>query len=52
MQGGDPGRIASVASFFVSRIDVAVDGLIEERLGETRPGIARWWCGKHCEQNQ
>jgi transaldolase/glucose-6-phosphate isomerase len=34
-QGGDPGRIASVASFFVSRIDVGVDGLIEERLGET-----------------
>ena len=31
-QGGDPGRIASVASFFVSRIDVAVDKLIEERL--------------------
>jgi transaldolase/glucose-6-phosphate isomerase len=34
-QGGDPGRIASVASFFVSRIDVAVDGLIEERIRET-----------------
>ena len=31
-RGGDPGRIASVASFFVSRIDVAVDGLIDERL--------------------
>jgi transaldolase/glucose-6-phosphate isomerase len=31
-QGGDPGKVASVASFFVSRIDVAVDGLIEERL--------------------
>jgi len=30
-QGGDPGRISSVASFFVSRIDVAVDKLIEER---------------------
>jgi transaldolase / glucose-6-phosphate isomerase len=30
--GGDPARIASVASFFVSRIDVAVDHLIEERL--------------------
>jgi transaldolase / glucose-6-phosphate isomerase len=34
-QGSDPGRIASVASFFVSRIDVGVDGLIEERLRET-----------------
>jgi transaldolase/glucose-6-phosphate isomerase len=29
-QGGDPGKIASVASFFVSRIDVAVDKLIDE----------------------
>jgi transaldolase / glucose-6-phosphate isomerase len=34
-QGGDPGKVASVASFFVSRIDVAVDGPIEERLGRT-----------------
>jgi transaldolase/glucose-6-phosphate isomerase len=32
-QGGDASRIASVASFFVSRIDVAVDKLIDERLG-------------------
>jgi transaldolase/glucose-6-phosphate isomerase len=31
-KGGDASRIASVASFFVSRIDVAVDGLLEERL--------------------
>jgi transaldolase/glucose-6-phosphate isomerase len=30
--GGDPSRIASVASFFVSRIDAAVDALIAERL--------------------
>jgi transaldolase/glucose-6-phosphate isomerase len=34
-QGGDPGKISSVASFFVSRIDVAVDKLIEERLRQT-----------------
>jgi transaldolase/glucose-6-phosphate isomerase len=34
-QGGDPGRIASVASFFVSRIDVAVDKLIEEGIRQT-----------------
>src|SRR5262249_52743376 len=33
-QGGDPGRVASVASFFVSRIDVAVDKIIEDRLGQ------------------
>jgi len=31
-QGGDPGKIASVASFFVSRIDVAIDKLIDQRL--------------------
>jgi len=34
-QGGDPGKIASVASFFVSRIDVALDKLIEERTHQT-----------------
>jgi transaldolase / glucose-6-phosphate isomerase len=37
-QGGDPARVASVASFFVSRIDVAVDALIEERTRQ--PGHA------------
>ena len=31
-QGGDPGGIASVASFFVSRIDTAVDTQLEARL--------------------
>lgn len=31
-KGGDISRVASVASFFVSRIDSAVDALIEERL--------------------
>jgi transaldolase/glucose-6-phosphate isomerase len=30
--GGDPGRVASVASFFVSRIDTIVDKRIEDRL--------------------
>ena len=30
--GGDASKVASVASFFVSRIDVAVDKLIDERL--------------------
>src|SRR5262245_46054110 len=34
-QGGDPRKVASVASFFVSRIDVAVDKLIDERLAQT-----------------
>ncbi|HMF25646.1 MAG TPA: bifunctional transaldolase/phosoglucose isomerase [Pseudolabrys sp.] len=31
-QGGDPSPVASVASFFVSRIDVAVDKIIEDQL--------------------
>jgi transaldolase/glucose-6-phosphate isomerase len=31
--GGDASRLASVASFFVSRIDVAIDAAIEKRLG-------------------
>ena len=34
-RGGNPASIASVASFFVSRIDSAVDKLLEARLGET-----------------
>jgi transaldolase/glucose-6-phosphate isomerase len=37
-RGGDPGKIASVASFFVSRIDVAVDKLIDERLRQGGAG--------------
>jgi transaldolase / glucose-6-phosphate isomerase len=34
-RGGDPRKVSSVASFFVSRIDVAVDKLIEERIRQT-----------------
>jgi transaldolase/glucose-6-phosphate isomerase len=40
-QGGDPGKLASVASFFVSRIDVAVDKLIDERLRQTNAADMR-----------
>jgi transaldolase/glucose-6-phosphate isomerase len=40
-RGGDPGKVASVASFFVSRIDTAVDKLIEARLCETADGAGR-----------
>ncbi len=36
--GGDVSRVASVASFFVSRIDTAVDAAISERLGEVPGG--------------
>ena len=31
-KGGDPARVCSVASFFVSRIDTMVDGILEARL--------------------
>jgi len=34
-RGGDLGKVASVASFFVSRIDSAVDKLIAERIDQT-----------------
>ncbi len=46
-RGGDVRRVASVASFFVSRIDVAVDRLLEQRrdgaalLGKTAIANAR-----------
>ena len=33
--GGDPSRAASVASFFVSRVDTAVDGALESAGGES-----------------
>ncbi|UDL95758.1 transaldolase [Lichenihabitans sp. PAMC28606] len=36
--GGDPSTIASVASFFLSRIDVAVDERLKD-LGDTAPGL-------------
>ena len=37
--GGDPSRIASVASFFVSRVDTAVDALLEERMRQGAPDV-------------
>lgn len=37
--GGDPSRVASVASFFVSRVDTAVDNALEERMSaDSGPG--------------
>ena len=33
-KGGDVGHIASVASFFVSRIDTAVDKLLDDKIAE------------------
>ena len=40
-QGGDPSKIASVASFFVSRIDQSVDKLIDEGLRQTNDADKR-----------
>jgi transaldolase/glucose-6-phosphate isomerase len=38
-RGGDLSRVASVASFFISRIDTAIDGIIAARLkGSNAPG--------------
>ena len=39
--GGDPARVSSVASFFVSRIDTMVDGLITKRLAAVTDANAR-----------
>jgi transaldolase/glucose-6-phosphate isomerase len=33
-KGGDPSHVASVASFFVSRIDTAVDKLLEQKIAQ------------------
>ena len=37
--GGDVSRVASVASFFVSRVDTAVDGLLERGIREGREDL-------------
>lgn len=39
--GGDPARVASVASIFVSRIDTIVDQLLTTRIGATSDPRAR-----------
>jgi transaldolase/glucose-6-phosphate isomerase len=40
-RGGDPGRVSSVASFFVSRIDTMVDEMITTRLAVSTDPDAR-----------
>ena len=37
--GGDVGKVASVASFFVSRVDSAVDGLIDVHINARNLGL-------------
>jgi transaldolase/glucose-6-phosphate isomerase len=39
--GGNPGKIASVASFFISRIDAAIDNLLDERLADCEDSAER-----------
>jgi transaldolase len=39
-EGGDPSKVASVASFFVSRVDTEVDRRLEE-IAKEQPGSAR-----------
>jgi transaldolase len=38
--GGDLGHVASVASFFVSRVDTLIDPILEERVEEGGPDAA------------
>ncbi len=40
-RGGDPSKLASVASVFVSRIDTAVDKQIDQRLGHAKDDAER-----------
>jgi transaldolase/glucose-6-phosphate isomerase len=43
-KGGDLSRVASVASFFISRIDVMIDKKIDERIKAGDPDIADLKC--------
>ncbi len=36
-KGGDVSKVASVASFFISRIDTLIDGLLAEKIKEAKP---------------
>ena len=41
--GGDPARVASVASFFVSRVDTLVDKQLDEKIAATTDATQRGW---------
>ena len=53
--GGDPGMVASVASFFVSRLDTAADALLKSEarrsLGSEKAGAANALMGKLAAAN-
>lgn len=38
-RGGDPSRVASVASFFVSRVDTAIDGMLRNKIQSGSTGL-------------
>jgi transaldolase/glucose-6-phosphate isomerase len=40
LKGGDPSRVASVASFFVSRVDSAVDPLLDQKAKDPKYAAA------------
>ena len=40
-KGGDPSKVASVASFFISRIDALVDARLQERAGQVERASER-----------
>lgn len=40
-RGGNPAKVASVASFFISRIDTLVDNLLTERLKNAKDGAEK-----------
>ncbi len=44
--GGDPGQVCSVASFFVSRVDTAIDEILREIVDPNIKPIARSLLGK------
>ena len=54
--GGDVSKMASVASFFISRIDSAVDSIIDDRLktskDATRAGAAEEHPGQSCDRQR
>jgi len=53
--GGDPSHVASVASFFISRIDTAIDAIVAERLQATsnahQQGLLRSLAGRVATAN-
>ena len=43
LAGGDVSKVASVASFFISRVDTAVDALLDEKIQQGQEGLNELW---------